>query len=101
MPGYQRCAIKGKCYPGLTARTGGQTPGIVYEGLGAAELRRLDAYEGAQYRRIRVSVIVGQGERLAAWCYVMHPRQLHRLTGRDWSVETFMLKSLNSYLARL
>jgi gamma-glutamylcyclotransferase (GGCT)/AIG2-like uncharacterized protein YtfP len=101
LPGYRRCAIRGKCYPGVAARPGERTAGVLYEGLEAAELRRLDDYEGRLYRRIQVSVEVGDGEALAAWCYVMHPRHRHRLIARDWSVEEFRHRSLKSYLARI
>jgi gamma-glutamylcyclotransferase (GGCT)/AIG2-like uncharacterized protein YtfP len=101
LPGYRRCAIRGECYPGLSAKAGEQTKGVLYAGLDAAELRRLDRYEGNSYLRTKVSVVLDGGEKQTAWCYVIHPRYRHRLTGQDWSVDTFMIKFLKSYLGRI
>jgi gamma-glutamylcyclotransferase (GGCT)/AIG2-like uncharacterized protein YtfP len=95
---YACYALLGLAYPGIVPRPGAQVGGLLYQGLSRAQLARLDAYEGAQYRRLRIWVNLGSERRVRAWTYVLQPRYYHRLTDRTWSLERFGREQLTRYL---
>ncbi len=96
LPGFGVYRFRGLPYPGLVACPGATAHGVLYEGLTTAQLRRLDAYEGALYRRRRVMM-----EGCAVWTYVVAPRYRHRLTAEGWDASRFARQELGAYLARL
>lgn len=66
LPGWRRVRLRGTPYPTLR-RARAVVPGALVE-VPAAALRRLDAYEGPRYRRVRVTVRAGSRPRAAvAW----------------------------------
>ena len=79
LPGYVRCRIAGTPWPAMVARSGAVTEGLLRSGVTVAELRRLDAWEGRLYRRVRVEVETGPGGRWPAWAYIIHPSRRRRL----------------------
>lgn len=95
---YACYALAGLVYPGIIFQKGVSVDGVVYQGLSRAQLAKLDAYEGAQYRRLRVWVTAANDQRVQAWTYVLQPRYYHRLTGRPWSLEQFRREQLPVYL---
>jgi len=95
---YACYALKGLAYPGIVPRQGEHVLGVVYQGLSRAQFAKLDAYEGAQYRRLRVGVNLGPEQRAQAWTYVLQPRYYHRLTDKTWSLERFEREQLSRYL---
>ena len=68
-PGYRAVAYPGRVYPALVELAGDKTPGLLVAGLGALDLEVLDAFEGAEYRREAIEVLVA-GERVAADTYL-------------------------------
>ena len=67
LDGYARVRLRGTPYPTLVPRPGAETPGAVLR-AGPAALRRLAAYEGAQYRLVPVRVETRRGPvRAKAW----------------------------------
>lgn len=101
LKGYSCRRLRGACYPGLALSSGGRTPGLVYRGLNAADLQRLDRYEGAGYRRTRLAVASADGTLLPAWVYVLAPPVQRRLTGERWALERFVADDLQDYLRTL
>jgi gamma-glutamylcyclotransferase (GGCT)/AIG2-like uncharacterized protein YtfP len=95
---YACYGLVGLAYPGMVPRKGDQVHGVLYQGLSRAQLARLDAYEGAQYHRLRVWVGVAPGQRRRAWTYVLAPRYYHRLSGASWSLARFCDEQLSIYL---
>lgn len=95
---YACYGLTGLAYPGIVPEKGARVCGVLYQGLSRAQLAKLDAYEGGQYRRVRVRVNTGQAQRLRAWTYELQPRFYHRLTGRAWSLEQFSREQLPLYL---
>ncbi len=79
LPGHALCRVAGTPWPAIVARPGAVTGGLLREHVTAAQLRRLDAWEGGLYRRVRVRVDVGPDRRLPAWTYIIHPRWRRRL----------------------
>ncbi len=54
--GYRRFAVLGESYPAVVPWPEAEVIGRVYFDLGAADIARLDAFEGAEYRRDTVEV---------------------------------------------
>jgi len=84
LPGYARCRVAGEPWPAVVAQPGAETEGLVYSGLTGGDLRRLDAYEGRLYRRVRVEVEDTEGSRRPVWTYEIRPCYRHRLQRGDW-----------------
>ncbi len=97
---YACYGLTGLDYPGILPVKGAQVSGLLYQGLSRAQLAKLDAYEGEQYRRVRLWVNPEQGQCTQAWTYVLQPRCYHRLTGKAWSLERFRREQLPLYLHR-
>ena len=60
-------------YPALVTGAGGVVRGFVHEAapdFTEADLAALDGYEGAEYRRCAVEVVLGDGARVMAQSYV-------------------------------
>jgi gamma-glutamylcyclotransferase (GGCT)/AIG2-like uncharacterized protein YtfP len=72
LTGYRRLALAGRSYPGLVRALHGQVTGLLVEGLGKADLRQLDRYEGQEYRRRLLRVDTPSG-RQRAWVYLPRP----------------------------
>jgi hypothetical protein len=78
--------IAGRPWLGVTRAPGDATAGTLYRRLDARELRRLDRYEGFDYRRAIVPVDTPAGRR-RAWVYLprhpVTPRANPPATGGD------------------
>jgi gamma-glutamylcyclotransferase (GGCT)/AIG2-like uncharacterized protein YtfP len=57
-PGFAAVHYPGRVYPALLRRPGAATPGLLLTDLTPFELDLLDAFEGAEYRRGVVPVMV-------------------------------------------
>ena len=64
LSGFHRQRVRGQDYPSLARLpAGGEASvidGVLYLDVAAADLIALDAFEGADYRRIQVPVILGE-----------------------------------------
>lgn len=91
LSGYVREGVIGERYPGIRAQPGGITAGRVYLDVDAETLARLDAFEGAEYRRATVSVTVkgdgGLSAPIEAQVYVFVDPA--RLDGKPWDPDRF------------
>jgi gamma-glutamylcyclotransferase (GGCT)/AIG2-like uncharacterized protein YtfP len=85
-------------YPGIRPQPGASTPGLLYTGLGQAQLARLDAFENDCYRRERVVVSDAAERSCAAWAYVLQPQAYRLLSGEDWDRAWFERFYLRDYL---
>jgi len=95
---YRRRRVRGEVYPAVVASVGDAVGGILYRGVGPAQLVLLDAFEGAMYRREMVTVAVGVRVQPAA-SYVCAPGLAHRLSDADWSLDDFVAEGLRGFLA--
>ena len=75
--------------------------GCIYHGVDRHCLALLDAFEGDEYRRIRVSVTVAGGKRISAYTYAIRPRYTRLLMKQEWVLERFIRKDLKLYLQKL
>jgi len=87
---YRRFAVSGVSYPGMVAMPGERVTGVLYMDVGPDDLARLDAFEGAEYRRDAVQVTLGSGATLTAGAYVWLDHA--RLSGASWLPEAFRLR---------
>jgi gamma-glutamylcyclotransferase (GGCT)/AIG2-like uncharacterized protein YtfP len=83
LSGYVRFRIKGKHYPGIIAQSGANIVGTLYNKITQSQLRKLDRYEGAGYRRCRVNVSV-DGVTVTAWTYVVRQRYNSVVSAHPW-----------------
>ncbi|MDB5797485.1 MAG: gamma-glutamylcyclotransferase [Paucimonas sp.] len=89
VPGFSRHALHGRDYPGMVARPGASVAGILYFDLSPADLARLDAFEGEEYRRIEVAMAPdGKGPALRAGTYLYQGPDL--LAQQEWDPDAFV-----------
>ena len=86
---HQRHALIGLSYPGVVAAPGAQVAGRLYFDVCAADMARLDAFEGAEYRRAALQVMPAGGAPVGAWAYLWLDPQ--RLSGQPWQSDAFGL----------
>lgn len=98
LDGYARYRVEGRVYPAVVEAAAGEVAGILYAGLDAAELERLDIYEGDLYERREVAVCVGPVLARAA-TYVLRPELRHHLSDEPWDLERFWREHLDDYLS--
>lgn len=85
---YRRHALVDVSYPAIVAEAGASVEGVLYLDVDAADLARLDAFEGAEYRRETVAVSSASGP-MAAQAYVW--LDAARLAHRPWLPERFSI----------
>jgi hypothetical protein len=100
LSGYARYRIADRVYPGIVEATGGSVSGVMYAGLDATEMDRLDTYEGPLYERRDLLVEVG-GALIPACTYVLRPEHAQRLSTESWDIAQFRREHLEGYLARI
>lgn len=99
--GYLRRQVIGEVYPAvIRGEAGSSVRGILYAGVGAAELAVIDAFEGGLYRRVVEEVEMEDGTLRQAFVYVI--RDLHRrcLSHEDWDEERFFREAVHLFLER-
>ena len=94
--GHARHAIRDETYPGMVVSTSGSVAGVLYLDVDAADLERLDRFEGEDYRRTVVTVASVDGVAYRAGTYVY--RRPDRLLDEAWRPEAFALQTfLDTY----
>ncbi len=89
LTGYQRWQVLAEEYPAIVAAAGQSVNGVLYDGLNAEGWRRLDAFEGDEYQRMSLDVLV-EGGLCRADVYVFQQDRLHRLSEQPWDFEAFL-----------
>lgn len=97
LAGYRRQAVIGETYPGVIAAPGGRVDGRLYLDVDAADLVRLDDFEGGDYERITVEVSAADGSRPQAGLYLYRLPQ--RLADADWDPDWFAREGIHRFLA--
>jgi gamma-glutamylcyclotransferase (GGCT)/AIG2-like uncharacterized protein YtfP len=85
LSGWRCEGVRGESFPGIVPDPDASVEGDLYGRLDPTALRRLDAYEGPLYERIRVRVDARTGAPAEAWVYALRPAHRGRLDGRPWS----------------
>jgi gamma-glutamylcyclotransferase (GGCT)/AIG2-like uncharacterized protein YtfP len=100
LSGYRRFCVPGKPYPAMVVDGASSVPGLLYDGLSAAELELLDYYEGELYERHELLVQV-QSAQLPAMSYVLGSAHGALVTEEPWNLQAFEREHLARYLQRL
>ena len=99
LPDHARHALRGRVHPGAVPGPGHAVEGVVYHDVTPAALRRIDHFEGALFRRHRVTVLAGADARpCSALVYLLRPRWRPLLLARDWYPHRFRRDWHSHYL---
>lgn len=99
LAGYGRYRLKDEVYPAIIAEKTASTRGLLYRGIGREMLGRLDTFEGDQYCRKEVQVILKGGCKICCFTYVLKNRYRHLLGDTPWDVDRFRARHLKAFLA--
>jgi gamma-glutamylcyclotransferase (GGCT)/AIG2-like uncharacterized protein YtfP len=99
LEGWERFLLRGREYPGVVARPGACTPGVLYGGLDARAFALLDRFEGTRYERRELPVRSEEGAVLAAQVYVIPEAGRHLLGRLPWDRDRFAADSLAEWLS--
>ena len=87
--GFARFAIVGETYPGMVAQDGASVAGMLYFDADDSDIAALDAFEGDDYRREPVRVVLDAGGTVDAHTYIyLLPQKLSSL---PWQPEAFRM----------
>ena len=95
---WKRCRIHDETFPAATPVAGESIEGILWLGVSAPALERLDNFEGGDYRRITVKVFDRLGQ--------VYPAQIYAWAGAEtlvdepWDVERFKQKDLKEFMRK-
>lgn len=98
---HELVRVTGEVYPTVRRRLGSEVPGRVLVGVRPGELARLDVFEGAAYRRVRMPVRraqTGPGGWGPADVYVH--RGAASMAPVPWRYEQFRRDGLDRFLGR-
>jgi len=98
LKGYARFTVKGESYPGIIPETGAITEGIIYFDVDKGSLKRLDAFEGDLYQRIKIMAETKEKEILSADAYVIKTEFRRYLSSQEWNMKEFAQKHLKTFL---
>lgn len=95
-PGYARYALADDTYPGMIARPQTTVEGVLYFDVDTQDVAALDAFEGSEYRRDQIDVVIDSGETVIACTYIFMAEQ--RLSSLPWEPQAFqMSRFIGSY----
>lgn len=89
LPGFARYALADDTYPGMVAQAEAAVEGVLYYDVAPPDLAALDAFEGREYRREKVNVVIESGETVIACTYIFLAEQ--RLSGLPWEPQAFQM----------
>lgn len=98
IPNYKRHPVRNHVYPGMIPQTGASTQGILYHGLTAKEISRLDWFEDVEYTRRQVSVETDEKKVTATETYVWTNPLSELHVNAEWSLEEFCQTHLTRFL---
>ena len=87
LKGYARKKVKRKDYPGLIKHDGLKVEGMNYYDISEEDFRKLDAFEGEEYARNNISLLLESGKNVECFAYLFRKEYFNKLTKSDWSFE--------------
>lgn len=81
----------GRSYPVIVPAGGGIVAGCVTQAIDRHAAKRLDLYEGSEYRSRAISVTCAGGAVVGAHAYTLGPTG--RASGRQWDFEDWLVGS--------
>ena len=104
--GYDRKRVRGESYPVIyPSSIHSQVPGIVYFDVSAADLEKLDIFEGEYYDRKNELVATREGKMISATVYVLRAEYYPLISFEEWDAAHFekvdMQRFIDSYIGFL
>ena len=96
--GYSRQRLKGEVYPALIKNESGSVTGVVCKSVQPNDLVLLDAFEGAPYKRIPVSIRLENQMFLDCDTYVATTVLHHKILEKEWDYDEFLANDLQAFL---
>lgn len=94
--GYARYALADDTYPGMIVSEKASVEGVLYFDVDAQDVAALDVFEGSEYRRDSIDVVINSGESAIACTYIFMAEQ--RLSDLPWEPQGFqMSRFIDSY----
>ncbi len=84
LSGYSRYRVKGQPYPAAVPEPSGTIHGKVLFELTEEELKRLDQYEGEEYKRVPVRVTLEDGTETEALVYIYKEQYYEDIEYHKW-----------------
>ncbi len=100
LPDYARYCLRGRSYPGISDQPGATTPGLLYLGIDARSLRRIDEFEDEFYCRQSLVVLTASDQEIVAEVYVVRESHYDMMTSSQWDLGVFKERSLSHFLDR-
>jgi gamma-glutamylcyclotransferase (GGCT)/AIG2-like uncharacterized protein YtfP len=99
LDGYRRVFRRGRTYPLLVPADGECVSGVVVEGLGEGDARRLDAFEGRDYTLREMPVRLPRGREVPALVFMPGPGA--PASSVPWVPEDWHRRYRRQYLQRI
>jgi hypothetical protein len=99
LPGWRRVPVAAKPFPCLVRDRDAAADGVLVRGLGQDARRRLEDYEGPDYRLLRVAVTVGRRQ-IAAATFVPNGRRIRPRPG-VWDLGEWQRRHKRAALAAI
>lgn len=87
--GYARYALADDTYPGMIANPQASVEGVLYFDVAAVDVAALDAFEGCEYRRELIDVVINSGESVIACAYIFTAEK--KLSALPWEPQAFQM----------
>lgn len=89
--GYCRYRVTGEDYPALVpAEAEASVAGLVFRAIPDDAWPRLDDFEGEQYERRCVRVVLADSSEIEAETYVLHPACRDQVQSQPWDFDEFL-----------
>jgi gamma-glutamylcyclotransferase (GGCT)/AIG2-like uncharacterized protein YtfP len=95
---WKRVRVDQETFPAALPASGEQVRGILWFDLSAAEIERLDAFEGDHYRRVRVQVSDVSGHRHSAQVYQWSREA--GLINEPWDIDWFKTVGIKDFSSK-
>jgi gamma-glutamylcyclotransferase (GGCT)/AIG2-like uncharacterized protein YtfP len=100
LSGYDRKGVKGEVYPAIyPSSIHSQIQGIVYLEVSAADLAKVDIFEGEYYYRKIEKVLTLDNRRVTAGVYVLKEEYYPLISHWEWDAVQFEKSSIHHFLA--
>lgn len=93
---YARHRVRGLDYPALIPEENAEVRGMVYDGLSVEDMHRLDLFEGEEYARHDIHLLLEDGSEVAAQTYVWVDSH-DRLDHVPWNFDDFLREKLGRW----
>lgn len=96
--GYQRVAMRKESYPAALPKPFASIQGILYRDVKAADIAKLDYFEGDYYLRCSEIVTTIKGKKIPAEVYVLNKQYRHLASATQWDINRFRLWGIRQCL---